>query len=556
MPVAFKDILRAVTAAGQFDAADIAGAPTRLGKAAGKGEQSVLQGSSSLFDRMSTKFIGSNEGSWAQGWGLYFTKADSARQYYSREYSTLTDLNTEGGDRTISRKYLNAKGETRDLVFPGQRRRPEGDRTFRTENKRINDSNLDVSDEVFNSDEFFEHLVDNHREIDPNILVEDMIAVAKSRSPDKAYQEFDQIRRQFMKKSGQNFDAPTEALDTVEDTLSKLLLVNEKSFKPLAEGIRPLNPKGYRYEAAIPVDDILMDFDGVNDGLFERLPELVEDLEALDIPWKGRQGTQVYTDLVLKTLANDNPFLPEDMSDRALNAILDNDPTLYDPNDSGELFGYAQQAASKFLRDRGVPGHRYDSGSGNQNYVVYDDAAVRALSRQEGFANPAAMGAAGFAVGVGLVLLPNGEEDSEAVTAYEMQSPKEKQMAAQALQGASQQAKEPKGLSFSDYASAALSIGEAAGRGLLGTASRLGGVLNPLSTPEETHEGAESFMEGYEPSQGLIRLMQTEGGEKVAELLNSVSETTAPLDNALESAAESTRLGNLNMVLRDVFSPI
>ncbi len=212
-----------------------------------------------------------------------------------------------------------------------------------------------------------------------------------------------------------------------------------------------------------------MNFHGNNDKLFESLPELAEDLEALDIPWKGRQGEQIYSDLVLKTLANENPFLPADMSDRALNALIDTDPAVFNLDNSAELFGYAQQAASKFLRDRGVPGHRYDSGSGNQNYVVYDDSAVRALSRQEGFANPAAMGAAGFAGGAGLVLLPAGENDPEAQMSYHQQSPKEQQMAAQDLERANQQANEPKGLSFSDYASAALSIGEAAGRGLLGT---------------------------------------------------------------------------------------
>lgn len=609
-PVKFKDILRAVSDASRFDEADIRGEPTRLSDTDIKRgrEQRALQGSNSLFNRMSTRFLGTNEGGWAQGWGLYFTKAESARKYYSDAYARLWDFNEKYGDREISRKYINSRGETRDLSLPGQRYEQTGSAGAHRSQAYMEGSKDDdyvagsAAWRGFNgidSDGLYSVIESAPLSaISVDDFVEDIIAISmharneerrrvfdipgkKSEAPDPGYEDFDFIRQQFIEK----YTDDRETMDWYEEVdeerfleegwrpdpeesrvisqdredlalkvIGNLASINEETYAKLAANIRPLNPKGYRYEAAIPMNKVLMDWDGVNDDLIKANKGLQEDLDALGIEWAGKPGERIYNDLVLQYTQGLNPHFADDFDNRDFDRLMD---WVTDGKGNEKVVsGIAQQAASKFLRDRGVPGHRYRSHADNENFVIYDDRAVRALSRQEGFADPALLaGVAGIATGAGLLLTPEGQNDPEAMAAVQA-APNAAQYAQEDLQAALQQTDANAGMGFGDVAEATLDIGEVIGRSLLGMASRAGGILNPFSTPAEINAGAKAFSEGFTPSKGLEKFAKTETGQKVLGALGAVGEFTAPADEYLDQQADQSRVGNINVLLRDLVSPL
>lgn len=80
----------------------------------------LVHGSGKLFDRFSTKFVGTGEGAQFFSWGLYFTSLEDIGRYYARTIANKMggEINYEIGEKKVSKEILDRFGDIlKKLVY-------------------------------------------------------------------------------------------------------------------------------------------------------------------------------------------------------------------------------------------------------------------------------------------------------------------------------------------------------------------------------------------------------------------------------------------------------
>jgi hypothetical protein len=152
--------------------------------------------------------------------------------------------------------------------------------------------------------------------------------------------------------------------------------VDEYYDQKIAQALRAATAKRYDggqlYEAEIPDNDVLLDYDKP----LREQPEKVR--EAIDYEELEKPLIKFYENLHRRT------------------ATLENEPVNFDTITGKDLYDYLQErfqkarnpaeAASRFLNGMGIPGLRYldgnsrAQGEGSHNFVIWDDAAIDVLN--------------------------------------------------------------------------------------------------------------------------------------------------------------------------------
>lgn len=287
--------------------------------------QPAYHGSPYDFDKFSLDKIGTGEGFQSFGWGLYFAGKKEVAEFYRRQLSELWIVDAAGNRRPPRNPF--AKVDDGEDQYAA--------RTMR--DVYAGDPSLD-----------------------------------RAAAYDKAI-----IGMQEM------IDADEAKLSTVSASWREVhanSIATKRKTKALLEQWRDdgtnVTAGGKLYEVDIPDDDELLDWDkpiaeqpaGPRELLMDALREkaMGPDETTLDsngieqlVPW------QSFLDDVVES--------SEDMSVERLYKMLT----------SPEVIGYDPKAASEFLRDAGIPGHRFldeqsrNAGNGTYNYVIYDDNRIQ-----------------------------------------------------------------------------------------------------------------------------------------------------------------------------------
>lgn len=312
----------------------------------------------------------SNEGASGAGEGLYISKSPKAGEFYSDNYAdeTLIGPSAEALDKQYGTKYTDNPNAVHNLIRYNQLARFTKE-NMANPNQVVKDLNRDKMIEMKGM------LVRNHPEVmSPQVVsagrtldeVDDayMKALTNHSDPMKIDMERDIV-------ADQRIGNLSKAANTARDNYYKLLEEEDISHLPY------LSKEGNRYLHLLegPTEGKLKTFDRNRAYTVEQLKELMgeEDVNRYLKDYveenqyrqeKGLEkmyisGRKALKDLEHAVYAHQEEYLP-----------LAGEPAESINVDASKRAG--QHLASGKLRRQGVEGTRWESGAGNDNYVIFD----------------------------------------------------------------------------------------------------------------------------------------------------------------------------------------
>lgn len=516
MAKVFDDILRSIEQPSFFQKAEFTPAMERAMQVS---NHRAYQGTPHDFKTAQTSKIGTGEGQQAYGWGLYYAKQRDVSRGY-RDMLTRA-FNPKTGKKDLPITYRNEKGEFAYL-----------------QSDQYHDTGYaDAVDALMNTKQQ-EHL----QAMGPADLIQHSVARARMSGgkPEDVIKDLqggvDHFQKRMEGKEGslakqdleENFQTSLLALSSAKRQLAEGKL--KKSF----DGIVPGKPVGYIHDVNIPDPVRMMDQRSpiVGQAWYRDLPvsskkELrgVYDETGLQSVYGGDSfheldGAQVYH--VLKT-AMEGGLLP-----------------MGDPKN-------VSKSASLFLKEKlGVPGMVYEGrASGETNYIVFDDKAIKNISREKGFIDQGALAATGLlGISTGGGIIAFNEEGAQ--TALDNGYTNENI----ALYDNERQASPE--YTVAGAWDALKTVGSGVIGGLAGSASKVGGIFNPTQTPEESVQGAEALQQKLliPPTEESMPYL-----EPLQKLLKPLGSAGEQVDERLPDPKKS-RAGLAIGALRDWYSPI
>jgi hypothetical protein len=304
-------------------------------------EETAYHGTPHDFDRFSLAAIGTGEGAQTYGWGLYFAGKRSVSEWY-RDRLSRPSLQIDGEDipsflyeplsvetNARTNEYLADKTPSKPVEVSAEAWRG-GAPLFPYSLRRLIG---DLRDRILAA---------------PGDNVQERL---------RAYRDAEVTAYERAEQDGITFDMAERA--------ARIAAIDW-----LSERVTKKNP-GRVYTVDIPDQDRLLDWDAPLSKQPEAVKAAIRSMDAApdESVWDKTTGRDLIEQLTIDAMG-DAAFMRSTQERAAARAV-------------------ARRYASEALRAAGIPGHRYldgssrSAGEGSYNYVIYDEAAIQILAKEQ-----------------------------------------------------------------------------------------------------------------------------------------------------------------------------